>query len=304
MKSIHEACVETGAKGSDSKIKDYAKYFGAEINLKEDETLDYNSIKEFDDTLATRDEQMQTMGATAVKSFGTGLAGGFSQRAVSAGRDSHMKAMLELTYPVTQSLLQSKRNATEAKQKYNMLLGPARALWNGDSLSQGNDFSWQVNTDDEGNVIKATKDEWVNTFKQMYSQDKDNGGLNVDINPKYVEEVAEFLSDDKGRIRSIEDRDFRSSMDILAYGLYNDEKKSGFGYLNDLCDEKRKLFETESDKDFCPNIMKKDMSERKQSIFVKDDMVEDVKKKSSYKVRTTVLRDFDSKDDCDNGMEF
>lgn len=304
LKSIHEACVETGAKGSDSKIKNYAKYFGCKIDLKEDETLDYDSIKKFDNTLATREEQMQTMGATAVKSFGTGLAGGFSQRAVSAGRDSHMKAMLELTYPVTQSLLQSKHNATEAKQKYNMLLGPARALWNGDSLSQGNDFSWQVNTDDEGNVIKATKDEWVNTFKQMYSQDKDNGGLNVDINPKYVEEVAEFLSDDKGKMRSIEDRDFRSSMDILSYGLYNDEKKSGFGYLNDLCDEKRKLFETESDKDFCPNIMKKDMNERKQSIFVKDDMVENVKKKSSYKVRTTVLRDFDSKDDCDNEMEF
>lgn len=301
LKSIHEACVETGAKGSDAKIQNYAKFFGCSIDLDSEGGLDYDKLEVFNDTLATRLEQMETMGATARKTFGTGLAGTVSQRAVAAGRDKDVKAMLELTYPVTQSLLQAKHNAAEARHKYNMLLGPVRELWNGVSLSQDQNGGWNVNYGDDGKPIQASKDEWVNTFVQMYTSSTADGGLNVSINPKYVNRVADILSDKNGKMISVEDKGFRSSMDILAYGLSGDDKKSGFGYINDLCDEGRSLFETETDKDFAPMVIRKSLDKDNDKIvvkkpsksyFVKDDLSEKYKKdkESVQNIKTGVLR--------------
>lgn len=302
LKSIHEACVETGAKGNDSKIQNYAKFFGCEIDFDDKGGLDYDSIKLSDKSLVPRKDQMQTMTATAVKSFATGLGGTVSQRAVAAGRDNVIKDMLEITYPVTQSILQSKHNAQEAEHKYNMLLGPVKDLWNGYKMEQNADLSWSAKLNDKGQKIQAKKDEWVKSFEDMYTSSTEDGGLNVSINLKYVKNVADFLSDKKGIMRSVESKNFRSSLDIMAYGLYGEDKKSGFSYLSDLCDENRSLFETKTDKDFAPVIVRrsieaeenKDFDNIRDDYLIKDDMKDNRKEKQirGDRVKTNIIRHY------------
>ncbi len=73
---------------------DYARYIGYDPRTRWDLTT----------TCVTREEQLGTMYVTAVKSFGTGVAGTLSQRGVRALRNDELVAVLELTYPVTQSI--------------------------------------------------------------------------------------------------------------------------------------------------------------------------------------------------------
>lgn len=74
-------CVETGAKGSAKKVRDYAHYLGA----------DPDTFADLGDTQATREDHEAVQYATAVKSFGTGVAGTFSQRGVKALRNAEFE---------------------------------------------------------------------------------------------------------------------------------------------------------------------------------------------------------------------
>ena len=118
LQSVREVCVETGAKGSEKKLSDYAR------NLGDDQGVPG----------ITQADQEASMFATAIKAHGTGLGGSFSQRAVRALRGDDLQAVLEVTYPVTQSILQAKHDAAEARHKYAMLHGPGRDLWRGRRL--------------------------------------------------------------------------------------------------------------------------------------------------------------------------
>ncbi|MYR56988.1 hypothetical protein GTY54_12360, partial [Streptomyces sp. SID625] len=118
LQSVREVCVATGAKGSEKKLDDYARNLG-----------DAQGTPGI-----TQADQEASMFATAIKAHGTGLGGSFSQRAVRALRGEDLKAVLEVTYPVTQSILQAKHDAAEARHKYAMLQGPGRELWRGRSL--------------------------------------------------------------------------------------------------------------------------------------------------------------------------
>ena len=216
LQSVMSACVETGAKGSEKKVRDYAHYLGA----------DPDTFKDLGDTQATQEDHEGVMYATAIKSFGTGVAGTFSQRGVKALRNEELKAVLELTYPVTQSVLQAKHDPKEARQKYEMLMGPARALWKGRKLAAtlGEDGSrvWEVARDDSGKEIQADTETWKKQFLDLYSA-KD--GLNVSINPENIEKVAAALSKD-GKMIDMEEGPsagsdtptLGSTMDRLAYG--------------------------------------------------------------------------------------
>jgi hypothetical protein len=215
VKSVVEACIETGAKGSMSKIGDYCRHLG----------VDPITMADLGDTQHTREEDEGVMMATAVKSHGTGIAGAFSQRGVKALRNAELKAVLELTYPVTQSVLQSKHDPEEARQKYNTLMGPARALWKGRKLEvvPGEDGGreWVVARDDKGREIQADVDTWKAQFMALYTA-KD--GLNVSVNTANVDKVAAALTSPEGKIIDIEDPeapvlpDTGSTMDRLAYG--------------------------------------------------------------------------------------
>ena len=215
LKSVMTACVETGAKGSEKKVRDYAHYLGA----------DPESFEDLGVTQATQEDHEGVMYATAIKSFGTGVAGTFSQRGVKALRNEELKAVLELTYPVTQSVLQAKHDPKEARQKYEMLMGPARALWKGRKLeakpgADGN-LQWEVVRDDSGKEIQADTATWKQQFMELYTA-KD--GLNVSINDENVDKVAAALSDggvmtDMEELPSATSQEaLGSTMDRLAYG--------------------------------------------------------------------------------------
>lgn len=217
VKSVIEACIDTGAKGSMAKIGDYCRHLG----------VDPVTMEDLGDTQHTREEDAGVMMATAVKSHGTGIAGAFSQRGVKALRNTELKAVLELTYPVTQSVLQAKHDPEEARQKYNMLMGPARALWKGRKLEvvagEDGNRDWAVVRDDKGKEVQADAETWKTQFVELYTA-KD--GLNVTVNTENVEKVAAALTGPDGRIVDIEDAEAQtqalpgtgSTMDRLAYG--------------------------------------------------------------------------------------
>lgn len=222
LQSVKEACLDTGAKGNVKKFIDYTIYLGAKGVVDKNGVPDLSNLQDAGKPLSTRQMQQATMMATAVKSFGTGVAGAFSQRGMRALRNVSPKAILELTYPVTQSVLQVKHDPEEAVKKYDMLMGPVRDLWRGYSMSKtkvkgadGNMHEqWDINRDEKGKPIPAKQDEWEKTFYQMYTED-----LNVTPNRDYIHEVANALSDNAThQMNSVENAPTMSTMDKLAYG--------------------------------------------------------------------------------------
>jgi hypothetical protein len=215
VKSVKEACIDTGAKGSMSKIGDYCRHLG----------VDSITMEDLGETQHTRLEDQGVMMATAVKSHGTGIAGTFSQRGVKALRNGELKAVLELTYPVTQSILQSKHDPEEARQKYNMVMGPARQLWKGRKMqavaSDDGTRTWEVVRDDNGKELQADVDTWKAQFMGIYTS---TDGLNVTVNARNVNKVAAALTGPNGLIIDMEDQpagevdSMGSTMDRLAYG--------------------------------------------------------------------------------------
>lgn len=215
VKSVVEACIDTGAKGSMAKIKDYERHLGVDSVTGQDKGS----------SLHTRKEDQGVMMAVAVKSHGTGIAGTYSQRGVKALRGEQLKAVLELTYPVTQSILQSKHDPEEAQQKYNMIMGPARQLWKGRAMvatpGENGARNWEVARDDNNKEFQASPERWKEQFIELYTA-KD--GLNVSVNIENVDKVARALSKD-GVMLDMEDQQVAidiapmgSTMDRLAYG--------------------------------------------------------------------------------------
>lgn len=227
LNSVRDVCVVTGAKGNQLKLMDYARYLGGRSGR--------SGINQQD--------QEASMFATAIKSHGTGLGGSYSQRAVRALRNVDLKAVLEVTYPVTQSILQAKHDASEAKHKYEMLQGPGRDLWRGRLLEHLGPSQWRPVFED-GEAVQATKEQWAAQFIEFYNA-KD--GFNVTVNPEYVERVAQALADPKtGRVRNLEvDTSLQGSlMDRMAYG----------GTLEDLiaaADNHENLYDGEKNEQFC-----------------------------------------------------
>lgn len=226
LKSVYNACIETGAKGNAKKFLSYCKYLGVSIpgattadgQIKDVSSWDFENAIDHGHTLATKEDREGVLYATATKSFATGIAGAFYQRGILGLRNKCMKAVTELTYPVTQSLLQLKHDPAEAKVKYPVLMTSVRDLWRGAKMTKNDEGIWVSEKDAEGSLVMASKDEWKETFVEMYN---DPNCLNVKINPKYVEIIADHLSKD-GYMQNMESEDFlaenASPMDRLAYG--------------------------------------------------------------------------------------
>ncbi|MDP9903191.1 hypothetical protein [Arthrobacter bambusae] len=195
LESVQHACIDTGAKGSMAKLAAYAKHFG--VN---EQGVDTGT------PLHTREEDQGVMVATAVKAA-VGIAGAYSQRGVKALRNTSQKSVLELTYPVTQSLLQSKHDPHEAMQKYTLLLSSARDLWRGRLMERvagpdGTGSGWQVVVDAQRAPVQATREQWEAQFLDMY---RSKDGLNIPtVNPEHVSIVATALVGADGTMRDIE----------------------------------------------------------------------------------------------------
>lgn len=252
VQSVIEACVDTGAKGSPEKVEDYCRYLGVDPETFEDLGLPQQ----------TREEDEGVQLAVAVKTHGTGTAGMFSQRGVKALRNSVLKPVLELTYPVTQSILQSKHDPAEAKLKYELLMGPARDLWRGRKIeakfnAEGG-RTWEGVRDDRGNPVQATQAEWEAQFVELYTA---SDGLNVDVNVDYVAAVATALKDPSTeRMVDIDDLDgdlsseMGSTMDRLAYG-------GDFSQLLNLASLGHNVFDGEQNGHFAPYAVRRAQQE-------------------------------------------
>ena len=226
LESLSEI-VNSGAKGSMSKLKEYARYLGAEYDTKEDGSIDCASAKLADHDLVSRSDIENTEFAVAVKSYGTALAGMVSQRLVTVSRNSASSEGLRLTFLATQGVLQSKHDPVLAKQQYGMLHGALRNLWRGRDMQPSADGGWSPVKDRDGNFVQATPQRWVELFDEIHAS---KHGMNVagEYNMDHVKKVAEALTDPKtGRMMDLEDdatkQRFAAPMDYLAYGCTFDK---------------------------------------------------------------------------------
>lgn len=244
LESVKEACIDTGAKGSPSKMLDYMHWMGVEAPYAKD--MDFSGAVMHEHTLATREDNQSVMYACAVKSFGTGIAGSYSQRGISAMRNICPEAVTEVTQPVTQALLQAKHSAKDAQHRYEMLMGPARDLWRGAEVALDEHGNWSARKDEEGKVIPAEKETWKKCFKEFYSSEK---GLGVEFNPDYVDQVADALADEHGCIRNLEEAGMAAPLDKLAYG-------GDFSMLTEMCRNGENLFEGKCNAQFAPRSVR------------------------------------------------
>lgn len=259
MHSVEHMVVD-GAKGSYSKLEDYAKYLGVSYervpaSVDEKEPINLDSIVDLGRPTATRDDDLGVEYATAVKSFGTGVAGMFSQRAITVLRNVCPKAALELTYPATQSVLQSKHDPVDAKRRYDQLMQSVRHLWRGEKLEKDvrpdGSSIWSPVKDENGVPVQASPSDFKAQFMDIYSS---KSGMGIDINPDYVGDIARILTNPKtGMMMNIETEGrerFAAPMDRLAYG----------GKMQDVFDmakNKENLFSGEFNEHFMPSIVRK-----------------------------------------------
>lgn len=220
LKSVYDACIETGAKGSVGKLREYMRYFGLSDGRTEGD-IDFDNIVDHGKPLITREDQINTQYATAVKAFGTGVAGMFSQRGMSVLRNLAPTEVLELTYVATQSVLQAKHDPIEARRKYELLMGTMRHVWTGVKLEEhvdadGSTF-WEV-VRENGKPVELSREDWVEQTTRIYHH-KD--GMNVGINPELIDNISKVMVDDQGYMMNIETslrQATASPMDTLAYG--------------------------------------------------------------------------------------
>ncbi|UJW28859.1 hypothetical protein L3Q67_26855 [Saccharothrix sp. AJ9571] len=247
LRSVRQVCVETGAKGSEKKLEDYARNLGDERGMPG----------------ITHEDQEASMFATAIKAHGTGLGGSFSQRAVRALRGEDLKAVLEVTYPVTQSILQAKHDAAEARHKYAMLQGPGRDLWRGRKLEHTGPNQWQPEFVD-GEAVQATAEEWEAQFMEFYESKE---GFGVKVNPDYVARVARALEDPTtGLIRNLEEDPALEGtvMDRMAYGGTVD-------VLVQAARNRESVYDGEKNEQFAPVGTRKARAETARALDALDD---------------------------------
>ena len=246
---------ETKAKGKMSAIEDVMKYYGATYEMKTDAegnpTIDYDSIRIADGTLATRQDAKDTMFATAVKANGTPLGGQFSLNIAEITRNKCLGHALDLTYNATQAALQAKHDAVMAKQQYHMLQGALKSQWRGHKLESMMVPVYTDECDASGRPIQAVDengkgiekkvwrevkepdsygnpkpvslkpDEWVKQFMDIHTH-PDGMNLDGDVNIEQVKLIAKALTnEDNGCVYDIESKEARDAlampMDRLAY---------------------------------------------------------------------------------------
>lgn len=226
--------INDGSKGSEEKLVNYAKAAHLIIDTEHDANGRISSvrIKERCDGFTDREYAEQSI-ANAVKTMLTGRAGTRSQEGFTALRMAAPKEVLNLTYQVTQSVLQSKHDAESSIRKTKLLHGVVKALWDGKRIERmpvkddmGNEgFQWQIAMNRyaivqkeserkmdicrKGDHIPINNERGIETGfyyapVQMKSEEcrevftafhEDTYGLNVkDMNPDYVDAVVYALS--------------------------------------------------------------------------------------------------------------
>ena len=250
-----EQMVSHKSKGKMQNVNDVLTYMGvqgvlktkeeiqADGSIKEVEYYDPDSFVQYDKTLATREDIMNTEMATAIKSGGTPFAGMFSiagmatcrNLGVVASKDDPSvvvsdagiaKNLLDLTYNATQAALQAKHDAIMAIQRFSVLQGPLKAMWDSRPVEKVSVFDKKLGRDVTKWVEVKSKEhlttkQWFDQFMALHN-DPDGMNLEGDVNPEQVGMVARALTDPKtGKVYSIGSKEafkaLSSPMDELGY---------------------------------------------------------------------------------------
>ena len=287
-----EHMVIDGAKGNYGKLADCFKYTGISCETKEvdgETRLDLDTVQDIGKTLATREDASDVQYATAVKSFGTGIAGMFSQRGMAALRNYAATAVLEQTYPVTQSILQSKHDPVEARHKFGVLQSGAKDLWDGYKVGLDEQTGIMMALDKSDDAERMTTDEFVKNFIYVYTS-KD--GLGVDINEDYVRQIADIMSENGYVIGLSEFNEKHGSiMDKMTYG-------GKFADLKQAAVEGRNVFEGTYNHEFSPSSIRRNEEAMAFGVGVKSIQKSDTKvvmKKSPEVKSISNTKDMESK---------
>lgn len=264
LQSVYQANIETGAKGSPKKVASYATYLGVDGVSFDDTKADTKGLVDHKKTLTTREMQQGVMIATNVKNVGTGFAGSVSQRAMRAIGDKNPKVATELSYPATQSILQSKHDPVDAKRRFGLLLRPMRQLWEGRSLTYNQEKSCWVASKEQ-----ATPEDWKKSFYAFYTSDV---GMGVSINPKYVSALADALTDEHmGTMKSVEMEAEANDGKTEGTLLYRMAYGGNFETLAEAAKKREKLFDGTFVEEFTPfTIRKNEREETKRATMEKE----------------------------------
>ena len=290
LDSVYNANIRTGAKGSPAKFKDYTVYLGADgVELTED-GVDLSNVKDNKTTMATREMNQGVMIATNVKNVGTGFAGSFSQRAMRAIGHIDPKAATELTYPATQSILQSKHDPVDAKRRFGMLIGPMRKLWDGKSVEYNEKSEQWVNLKEQ-----AKPDEWRKSFVDFYTSAH---GMGVKINPEYVDRLVTAMTDDHmGTIISTEAEAEANDGKTSGTLLYRMAYGGSFETLHEAAKNRENLFEGKYVENFTPSSVKNNQrvaqgleaNKGEYRPLIKSDVVKDGKDKRISSMKSVAI---------------
>lgn len=298
IKSVEEIVV-SGAKGSYSKLADYGRYLGARWERGKatpdspEPPILLDTVEDLGVPQTNRKDSLAVQYATSVKSS-VGVAGKFSQRGIKAMRNLAPKAVLEMTYPVTQALLQAKHDPIDARQKYAILMSATRDVWKGYKLNQQQaavvDETGHKVLNEDGTVkmgrayVKvqstnggrpvfengkavyepATKEEWIAQMKDIYlSKDM----MNVAINPDYIDELADHLVDKSGYISNIEDDHVGSPMDRVAY---KNAGTSAMVLFSDMAFKGEAIYDGEFNNAFMPRSVRRNVRTQQQNAVTSD----------------------------------
>ena len=114
--------------GSDAEVKDsFNKMLKSKAKSDDEKNLERYVL--YFDGRSTQDDMKKVQKATAIKSA-VGIAGRYSQQLMRALREVCPKAVLELTYPNTQALLQIKHEPDKAVAVYGLLKKDLMDAWN------------------------------------------------------------------------------------------------------------------------------------------------------------------------------
>ncbi|MBO5435597.1 hypothetical protein J6A31_07375 [bacterium] len=240
----YQNMVNNGSKGSQSKLQDAANNIGIEYTIaKDDNGVTYiesakpilndrgEVVSRAEKDGVQRETDMAIQETAAYKADNTSLGGTTSQKGTAACRNSeHLNAMLELTYPITQAILQSKHDPKDAKIKDEIVRFWGNDIWNGYKVT--GDFDITKYTPEE---IQAQRHDRVTvgavdkTGSPLMKSQKDSNGeytpvidaegkpvqdvvyvkcnkeewitqmkgmmhaLKVDINPDYIKDLANVM---------------------------------------------------------------------------------------------------------------
>ena len=225
IQSVYDACIKTGAKGNVKKLREYMYYLGVSDG-KDSGDIDFDNIVDHGSSFRERQDIMDTQVATTVKTTMVGLSGRVSQVGAEAfGKHiDTLSATLNVNAPVTQSVIQAKKDADEAMRKAHIVLNVIPHFLDGVKVTKVGD-KWQPVVNEETGDFEYydTGEEWVKAAKEFYF---DKEGVNIKVNTDcfkllahYMENVVEDPNSDDWGYISFDNtkRICCSNLDFLAY---------------------------------------------------------------------------------------